>query len=212
MLHRLSQAHARAAPVDAPERQLRGRWLLIARAAWAASILLLLGLYALAFPWRYLQGDPLPNQIIARLAQLGISRGAYATFVIVRELISVLTHLAIAALIVWRKPANGLALFVALMLVLFGTAGEPTMATLARHYPALAPLAELAVTALVGGLMLFLFIFPTARFVPRWTRLFLTLWLVWFVAMRIITGVSILDEPDWSGMTFIDGLSVGVVA
>jgi len=52
-----------------------------------------------------------------------------------------------------------------LILVLFGTAGAPTMATVARHYPALAPLAELAVTALVAGLMLGLAETAVARLV-----------------------------------------------
>ncbi|HET9999533.1 MAG TPA: hypothetical protein VFQ36_01485 [Ktedonobacteraceae bacterium] len=169
---------------DESETRLQGRWLLIARVGWMVLILLVLTLNVVMIP-RYdavLQARCQPGpQCFALLLtaydrqllhQFGLSPGFVAAYQVILDTVSVLVCCIVGALIFWRKSADRMALFCAFMLVLFGSASFTSILS-----DALAPLspAWFALTNILdllgqSSFMIFFFLFPSGRFVPRWTR------------------------------------------
>ena len=179
------------------ETRLHGRWLFIARAGWVALTLLVLTLNAIAIP----QADALLQAVcqpgalcingwtpaeVSQLQQAGLSPGFLAAYQIGWSVGTTLIYTALAALIFWRRSADRMALFCAYMLVLFG--GATYTGLLDFGLRTVAP----AWYWLVGGLELlaqvcvptFFLLFPSGRFVPRWTRwgvLVFVLYFVWYL-------------------------------
>src|SRR6266581_8686841 len=166
-----------------PNTGLHGRWLFIARAGWVALTLLVLMLNAIAIPHAnaLLQAVCQPGALcingwtpaeVNQLQQSGLSPGLLAAYQIGWDVGTTLLYTALAALIFWRRSADRMALFCAYMLVLFGGATYTSLLDLGLR--TLAP----AWYWLVGGLGLlgqvcvptFFLLFPSGRFVPRWTR------------------------------------------
>jgi len=179
------------------ETRLPGRSLLIARAGWVALTLLVLTLNAVAIPRAdaLLQAVCQPGTVcisglttadLGQLHHLGLSPGFLAAYQIGWDVVTTLIYTALAALIFWRRSADRMALFCAYMLVLFGGATYTSLLDLGLR--TLAP----AWYWLVGGLELlgqvcvptFFLLFPSGRFVPRWTRwgvLVFVLYFVWYI-------------------------------
>jgi len=195
-----------------PKTRLHGRWLFIARAGWVALTLLVLMLNAIAIPHAnaLLQAVCQPGALctngwtaaeVSQLRQSGLSPGLLAAYQIGWSVGTTLIYTALAALIFWRRSADRMALFCAYMLVLFGGATYTSLLDLGLR--TVAP----AWYWLVGGLELlaqvcvptFFLLFPSGRFVPRWTRwvvLVIVLYEVWYVFLNAsigqLTGVSAL--------------------
>ena len=195
------------------QTRLRGRWLFIARAGWIVLTLLVLTLNAISIPRAdaLLQAVCQPGALcisgltpadLRQLQQLGLSPGFLAVYQIGWDVGTTLIYTALAALIFWRRSVDRMALFCAYMLVLFGGA----------TYTGLLDIGLRTVTPawywLVGGLELlaqvsvptFFLLFPSGRFVPRWTQwsvLVYVLYEVWYVFLSTaylgqLTGVSSL--------------------
>jgi len=172
---------------DSPEdrdTQLRGRWLLIAQAGWIVLTLLILALNAVMLP-RYdtlLQspcqlGTPcfrlqLTPYDLRLLHQLGLSLGFLAAYQVMLDAVAVSVYCFLGALIFWRRSADWMALFCAFMLVLFGGVGLTNILqdTLAPISPAWYALIGTLEVFGQSGFLVFFFLFPSGRFVPRWTR------------------------------------------
>jgi len=196
-----------------PKTRLHGRWLFIARAGWVALTLLVLTLNAIAIPHAYalLQAVCQPGTLcingwtpaeVRQIQQSGLSPGLLAAYQIGWSVGTTLIYTALATLIFWRRSADRMALFCAYMLVLFGGATYTSLLDLGLR--TVAP----AWYWLVGGLELlaqvcvptFFLLFPSGRFVPRWTRwgvLVVSLYEVWYVFQTNeyigqFTGVSAL--------------------
>jgi len=62
-------------------------------------------------------------------------------------------------------------------------------------------------------LILFLFLFPDGRFVPRWTRATALIWLAGQLFLLFLTGDSVVtDPPDWLALLVVGGLGIGMGA
>src|SRR3712207_7331080 len=75
--------HAAAKTITTPESAeptLRGRWLALARAGWAALAALNLVLFARAIPALYAGRGAPPEDVLAGLAPPGIPAGLYAPY------------------------------------------------------------------------------------------------------------------------------------
>ena len=180
-----------------PETGLHGRWLLIARVGWVVLTLLVLTLNAIAIPRAdaLLQAVCQPGALcingwtpadLRQLQQSGLSPGFLAAYQIGWDVGTTLIYTALATLIFWRRSVDWMALFCAYMLVLFGGATYTSLLDVGLR--TVAP----AWYWLVGGLELlaqvcvptFFLLFPSGRFVPRWTRwgmLVFVLYEVWYV-------------------------------
>jgi hypothetical protein len=194
-----------------------GRWLFLARVAWVIITLLILVLNIVAMPYydAVLKticaapvncfSDQLAASDLQGLHALGVSLGVYATLTMAVNALFALIWVALGALIFWRRSDEPMALFCAFMLVMFG--GGFTNMLL----EGLAPL-SLGWYALVYFLYFlaqvsfyfFFYLFPTGRFVPRWTR-WVALFIVGYVTWDFIFGspgqiISPLDALAFFGL------------
>lgn len=186
---------------------LHGRRLLAARLTWGTVAALSLGLFlagviaeiaqtralcptpacdsALRTPGglQELERLGIPPSLFATyvrsLHSLGLTLGTYIGYTIVLDVVFALVYVAVAGLIFWRRSHDRVGLMASLALLTFGTATYANvMATTAVEHPAWRiPVAFLQALG-SATIVIFLFVFPDGRFVPRWTRWVALLWVL----------------------------------
>ena len=176
---------------------LRGRWLLLARAVWVAAAVGALGQFVVSVPARYNQLASPTSGVRAALAELGLSASGYALYNVTLDSIFVSVCAAVAAVIFWRRSYDPVALLVATMLVVWGPLNGLLVLTPSATegmYPLLQVMVGSALT-FVGYMawMLFFYLFPSGRFVPRWTRWLALCWVL-FCGTWIFTPFG---PPSW---------------
>src|SRR5215212_3800816 len=176
---------------------LRGRWLLLAQVAWVAAAVGALGQFVISIPARYSQLANPTVGVRSALAEIGLSAGGYALYNVTLNTIFVSVFAVVATVIFWRRSNDLVALLVATMLVVWGPLNGLLVLTpsaTAGMYPLLQMTVGSALT-LVGYMtwMLFFYLFPSGRFVPRWTRWLALCWVL-FVGTWIFTPFG---PPSW---------------
>jgi serine phosphatase RsbU (regulator of sigma subunit) len=166
---------------NAQEVRLHGRWLVLARVVWIVIALLALGLIIASIPSYFTSLHVLcmgalapcsnneqlsPNDLRA-LQALGLSLDFFATYQVALVIVFAAGYAAIGAVLFWRRSNGRMALFASLTLVTFPAAyNRDVLATLPSAWwlPG-------QFVIFLGNISLFLFfyLFPTGRFVPRWT-------------------------------------------
>src|SRR5579859_254539 len=178
-------------PLPAPpvsDTRLRGGWLWAARGLALGLALLTAWLFFASIPANYsflrvvcdsaaCRGVHLSSNDARALQGLGLSPDSYALYFSLVFVVVALTFSGSAAVLVLRRSDDWLVLFVALMLLMFGTF---TLTGAARGL-ALQQAAWRIPTSLMAwfgevSIMAFFFIFPTGRLVPRWAWVILVLW------------------------------------
>jgi hypothetical protein len=166
-----------------PETRLHGRWPLLARGAWLAVTSLILGLDIGAIP-RYHTvletvcaasvncfSDQLTASNVQGLHAPGISVGTYAALIVALQVLQALIGIVLGALLFWRRSHEPMALLCAFMLVTFfgiaGTAQHEGLAPISLRWYAVVEFLDFLAQMFFG---LFFSLFPSGRFVPRWTR------------------------------------------
>ena len=172
-----------------PPTTLRGRWLFLARVAWAAVAITALAIIVFSVPSsiehyssvctatsevcseRAEVERPTPEGVRA-LQDAGLSVRTYALLNVILDKVFQLVWFVVGALIFWRRSDERMALLVSTFLVSFGPVTVDTTAAdaLVTSHPAWS-LPVLSV-GLVGNVcvVLFFLLFPGGQFVPRWTR------------------------------------------
>jgi len=200
-----------------PDATLRGRWLLLARAAWVALTAIVVGFQVAGVPYAYAHAintsifDRLTPEQLRAFENLGLTSEFYAAYTVAVPVVTMLVFTAIATVIFWRRSEDRMALFGAFMLVVFGgaalTSGTP-QALAGAHPTLLFPVRLLDYLGQVA-FCIFFYVFPNGRFVPRWTR-----WLAFAVALLWLPDIffpgSSLDLL--SGPLFLGILGSLVVA
>src|SRR5205085_7446549 len=149
---------------------------------------------------------------LPQLQQSGLSPGFLAGYQIGWDVATTLIYTALAALIFWRRSADRMALFCAYMLVLFG--GATYTGLLDFGLRTVAP----AWYWLVGGLELlaqvcvptFFLLFPSGRFVPRWTRWGVPVFVLYFVWYLFLSNAYLGQFSGVISLVFA-ALLLGVV-
>ncbi len=165
---------------DMANTRISGYRLLVARIVLLATSVLNLILFIAGVPvyFAYLHtlctdclDDRLTPDKLQALHTLGISISTYAVYMVALNLLFALVFFAVAALIFWRKSDDWMALLAAFSLVAFGASFTSIPWTLAIVHPAWWLPVTLASENVLGfpSLIVFFFLFPTGRFVPRWT-------------------------------------------
>jgi hypothetical protein len=171
--------------------RLRGRWLAYARLAWILLVLLAAVVFSIGLVVRYQEfqrvcdqpaaacGDQqLLTQENARLLEnQGLSLQLYAFFQISKKLLATLVWCGVALLIFITRSDDWLALIVALFLFLQGTQGGYWQAA-AHLLPVLAFPRNLLTSLSWVTFSLFFALFPNGRFVPRWMRWPVLVWVI----------------------------------
>jgi hypothetical protein len=166
----------------APSTRLPQRWLWPARIAWLLIFLLATWKLVLGTPLIYAeklvactasaeecaQGiSPSPDEI-KTLEAAGVSLQEYARWTIIFGLFETVVWMGVGVLIFVLRPDDWMALVVSSMMILFtsGSEGDPII----RAYPGLRGLAQLGFSLQNALLFLFVGLFPSGRFAPRWMR------------------------------------------
>jgi len=112
-----------------------------------------------------------PPTVRASLEASGVSVQFYAICLLSISFATTVAWVAVATVIFWRRADNWIALFASLALITFGTLSlPPSPPTLADQSSSVwLPIDLLALFGTVA-LYTFYLLFPTGRFVPRWTR------------------------------------------
>jgi hypothetical protein len=208
----VSRPDPRRSSDASPRLRLRGRRLLLARAAWIAVAVLAVGLFVTSIPAEFaLLRAPcpsvrcptgqLPPAGLRALEDLGLSLGSFAAYSVAMDVVFAAVCGAVAALIFWRRSDDRMALFVSLALLTFGTATFTlTMAALAARYPAWEiPVAFLHFLG-AASFGFFLYVFPDGHFVPRWTRWVALVWIGWQLAEHLFPS-WVSDPNAWQSLT-----------
>src|SRR5437764_5935654 len=160
--------------------RIAGRWLVVTRLSFVVVSIFTLLLYVIGTPvyFAYLHtlctdclDDRLNPDKLQALHALGISITTYAVYMVALNLLFALVYFAVAALIFWRKSDDWIAWLASFSLVAFGASFPSIPAVLAAVHPVWQLPVTLVSEDVLGfpSLIVFFFLFPTGRFVPRWT-------------------------------------------
>lgn len=160
------------------ETRLQGAWLVVARIAWVAITLLAIGLLVASLPsyFAYLHitnttsiyGPQLAPGDVRELQRLGLSLDFYAWLNIGVFLIVLLVWVSIGIVLFWRKSDDRMALLASLSLVLFPIViNTQIVGTLPPVWMLPSEAVEFFGNVCFG---LFIYLFPSGRFVPGWMR------------------------------------------
>nr|HET6902315.1 histidine kinase [Ktedonobacteraceae bacterium] len=175
------QSTVHAQPPGETDTRLRGRWLLLTRVVWIIVALLALGLYIASVPPTLASLHALCTDVSKTcssvgyitpdyahaLQVLGLSLDAFAIYEVALLIVFASVYVAIGAMLFWLKSDDRMALFASLTLVTFPAAfNHVALGTLpsAWWWPS-----QMLILLGNSSLFLFCYLFPTGRFVPRWT-------------------------------------------
>ncbi len=206
-------------PADSDAR-LRGRWLFIARGAWILLVGLTLAIFFASLPIYLAQlqtpcnGDNCEYQQLTvsqaeALKRIGLSPDTYATYTLSFAFVCIAACLLVSAVLIWRKAHDRLAFIVALLLVALGPVIEVSNVPVGFS---LLLIANEFLSSLASTLLIIVFLlFPNGRFVPRWTRWVLGVFLLanpplTFLPIGIFSPSA---QPAW--LVTIGGLATGAL-
>ena len=189
---------------------LGGLGMLLAHAAWLALVATQLLSFALFLPkYLPLAEHPCPENCTltienARaLTRAGIAPATYLSALLVVIVVSTLIATAMAVILVVRRPRDRMALITAAFIVILPTSvliNTPPVAvgfSQATAFRLPLPL-DLALAGLQSGIVYGLFfLFPTGRFVPRWSWLLLAVFLVFTTAIGVWPDVQTTSLAAW---------------
>ncbi|HKS69875.1 MAG TPA: hypothetical protein VJQ45_05625 [Ktedonobacterales bacterium] len=185
---------AAGGPVAGADTRLRGRTLALARVVWLLVTAAVVALDIAGIPATYTKfgticlhcqpdnGQPTVGQAHA-LHAMGISLHFWASYETAIVVVTMLVYIGMGTLLFIRRSDDRMALFASLTLVTFGGAAVTgSMQALPDFYPALWVPVYAADAIGQIAFLVFFYVFPDGRFVPRWIALLALLWsLSWLV-------------------------------
>jgi signal transduction histidine kinase len=110
-----------------------------------------------------------PTQVLAHYVQqlqvLGLSVQAYATYFTVLNIIFVCIYFIVAIILFWRRSDDWMALFTSFFLMTFAITFSFNLWVATTNW-----LFQFVQFLGAASIVVFFYLFPTGRFVPRWTR------------------------------------------
>src|SRR5215211_4149859 len=192
-----------------PSTTLRGRWLLLTRLAWVAVASIVIGFHVAGIPYAYartinnLNFDRLTTEQVRLYKNLGLTPEFYAAYTVALPVGTMVVFTAIAAVIFWRRSEDRMALFAAFMLVVFGGAAltSDVPQTVAAAHPTLWFPVHLFDYLGQVAFVVFFYVFPNGRFVPRWTRWLALAWATLWVPTAFFpdSSLDLLSGPLFIG-------------
>jgi hypothetical protein len=174
---------------------LRGRRLVIARAAWTIIAALAMGLFVASIPG-YISS-------ILEVGRADLRAGpveAPVALVVALDLLGVLASvtaasmcLTLAVVLFWQRSNDWMVVFVSSYLLLYGTIMAGPLEWAEGYYPAWPALAVEVVQPLflTTPTVALVVLFPNGTFVPRWTR-----WLI-VASVALVTAILYLPTIFW---------------
>ncbi len=185
-------------PGNVEHTRLHGRQLIIARSVWVTLVVLTLTVFFILFRgYVALEAGQVSQD-------LPFSAGSFVA-TITLTIISMMMCFAVASVIFWRKSNDWMALLVALMLVMGGTA-QVTNSLQQSLSPERAPALILSSFTFVVFFLVFCLL-PDGRLVPRWIGGLPIVWITWsmiFTVLYLFYGVPFsIHELVWLGTLLV---------
>src|SRR5215218_5405400 len=165
-----------------PDATLRGRWLHIVRVVWVVVALLYVGVFVFGIPSEFARLNtpctgPVSCNLVPHLTaqkahalkELNLSVNLFAAYFVAVEIVFAAVWAAVGALIFWRRSNDRMAFLVSFMLLTTGAAIPIPLFTLDLS-PFWTVSARVVTFLGAASFALFAYVFPDARFVPRWSR------------------------------------------
>ena len=162
------------------DTSLHGRWLVLAWMGWSILALFslidfitsiygyLIVVQAPCHPVSCVEGQP-TQETAQMLRQIGLSVNSYAVFAVGLVIVSGVVCCAIAAIILWRKPRDWMALLVTITLITQGLYEDNYLQGFFQSTSSSWQIVDLMLAYLSPILVLFsVAFFPNGRPVPRW--------------------------------------------
>ncbi len=191
-------------------------WLNIVRVAWLVIVLLVMVLFVTGLLTGLPQlrtvctGDAChPSQLDPSQAalnrQLGLSLDFYARYTTTVYTVFGFAFFAIAWLIFWQRSDDWMALYVSLWFVILGAGVNAVIPTLG----------SVIFVLFAAGFFPFFCLFPDGRFVPRWTRWLVLVWILYtfinlLVSPPLARGISSGPPGPFSLGAFLIGIGAQV--
>lgn len=213
----MSQTQRRGvAPPRTP--RLYGRWLSIGRATWLLATVTILALNIVSVPFALREAQTVcsgnncsayaitqltPTQA-QQLAAVGLSLRFYSVYSVTIALTGLLISYALAVALFWLRSDERMALFAAFMFVLLG--GSAAFGTL-QALPFASPKWAVPVAAVnaIGqsAFYVFLCVFPSGRFVPRWLRWPAAVYAaIWLGSLALAPALNPLNHASATFLAF----------
>lgn len=173
-----------AAPMPAHHTS-RFPWLAV---LWACAALLCVVLFLAGLPARYAELRQPSPALAAALLRLGLAPDFYVAYNLALEALVALIFFGVGLVIAWSRPRSRSALLIALILVAFGAGMPGTIYSVVIQRP----IWETPFSAgqAIGWplLLLFPYVFPDGRFVPRRMAPLAVASCLWAVAFFLFAG------------------------
>ncbi len=115
--------------------------------------------------------------LLAVLADAGLSVAAMGNFQLALTVLAALSMVGVGIIIFWRKADSWFGLYLSVMFVAFGTQGNFVTRPVEQLLPLIAPVLGAMGSLIWLAFFPLLYLFPDGRFVPRWTRWLLVVWI-----------------------------------
>ncbi len=195
MNHSTTSAHLAESfePRSETETRLHGYWLVLVRLVCLTLGVVSVGLFVASIPSfianlhmlctgaavACITSGQLTPGDVRRLHELGLSLDFYAAYIIVITSIFALGYWLVAAFLFWRKSDDRVALLAAVTLATFPMVfNTPLINALPRPWSFLVLCIRFLGTLCFG---LFIYLFPSGHFVPRWIRWFFVATVIYWV-------------------------------
>jgi signal transduction histidine kinase len=188
----------RAMNAEVPtQNQFAPRWQQSVQLLWGLFTLLALTFFFFEVSSSYRELlDPSP-ELQKNLAQLELGIQAHAIYLTSLRTVFMLMHLVIASMIVFKRPNERIAVFVALTLVFMGVTFWPPANRITANTDIWHLLRSIAQFLSTLFLIVFFFIFPDGRFTPRWT-IFYVIAVLPLVVAEYFFPASLLNPQNWN--------------
>ncbi|MBN1312217.1 MAG: protein kinase [Anaerolineae bacterium] len=179
---------------------LRGPWLLVIRLAWLAIALYVIVMLIIGLPGAYrsyIDDYPALRQTV--LSQ-SLPADWPAFYILGWRFVAALSFCAMALLLVWRKSRDWMGLFSSATCIAFGVAFSSYIYEAYIYQDILPSILVPVATEFSRALgfifsVIFLFLFPNGKFVPRWSRWLALLWSLWMIGGVFVPVLRISDYP-----------------
>ncbi len=167
--------------------------LLLIQLLWAFGVLGYLWFYLAYLPghWRFLYNWLAAAEWQDLLTRYSLTPSLVAGYLSGLQLLTVIAAAAMAGIMFWRKPREPIVLLISFTLLAIGVSAGSTALVKNMDTPyAWARLLDAASSVGFSMALLAFCIVPDGRFVPRWTKLLLGLWVAWMLAGLVFPEVG----------------------
>jgi len=181
--------------------RLQGKWLIIARVIWFTIAISSLGLFFISLPTGIEQINEVSTLAYEMTHEIytpeEFNSFMYYTFIFHLPFTVPMLISSFVALVIFRLRSNDcMAIFVSTMLFTVGTAITTHISGLIPVSPIFRLPADILSFLGVVSAIIFPFVFPDGRFVPKWTRYLALVWAVW-ISVWFLFPTATVVPTQW---------------